>query len=343
MPRKKAESEEITEEQSEEIITEESSKTKEESDDVISIEDLPGIGPKGAQKLREAGYTDIMAIAASSSGELAAIADLGEGTAEKVIQAARQHLDLGFKTAVDLMERRKFVGRITTGSKNLNALLGGGIETQSITEVYGQFGSGKSQLAFQLAINVQLPVEEGGLNGKCLYIDTEGTFRPERIEQMAKNRGLDPNKVLKNIFVARAFNSDHQVILAEKAKEVIQQENIRLVVVDSITSLFRSEYTGRGVLAPRQQKLNRHIHSLQKLADVYNLSVFVTNQVMANPGLLFGDPTTATGGHIIAHASTYRVYLRKSKQGKKIARLIDSPNLPEGEAVFTVNENGIED
>ncbi|MBI2583495.1 MAG: DNA repair and recombination protein RadA [Candidatus Aenigmarchaeota archaeon] len=309
----------------------------------ITIEDLPGIGPKGAQKLRDAGFTDLMAIAAASPGELSAIAELGQGTAEKVIQAAREHLDLGFKTAVDLMERRKNIGRISTGSSNLNALLGGGVETQAITEAYGAFGSGKSQLGFQLAVNVQLPAEKGGLNGKCLFIDTEGTFRPERIQQIAEKRGLDTQKVLKNIFVARAFNSDHQSVLVEKAKEVIQKENIKLVIVDSITSLFRSEFSGRGELAPRQQKLNRHIHALQKLADIYNLSVFVTNQVMANPGLLFGDPTTATGGHILGHGSTYRMYLRKSKQTKRIARLIDSPNLPEGEAIFTVGESGIED
>ena len=308
-----------------------------------SIEDLPGIGPKGAQKLREAGYADLMSIAAASAGDLSAAAELGHATAEKIIQTARQTLDLGFKTAVDLMERRKNVGKISTGSSNLNSLLGGGVETQSITEGFGAFGSGKTQLALQLAVNVQLPVEKGGLNGRCLYIDTEGTFRPERVQQIAEKRGLDSNKILQNIFISRAFNSDHQTVLTDTAKEIIKQENIKLVVVDSLTSHFRADYSGRGELAPRQQKLNRHIHALQKLADVYNLAVFVTNQVMANPGLLFGDPTTAIGGHIVGHGSTYRLYLRRSKQSKRIARLIDSPNLPEGEAIFTLGESGIED
>ncbi|MFH1630663.1 MAG: DNA repair and recombination protein RadA [Candidatus Aenigmatarchaeota archaeon] len=308
-----------------------------------TVEDLPGVGPKGAQKLKEKGYEDLMAIAAASAGDLVSACEIGHATAEKVIAAARELLDMGFKSAADILERRKNIGRITSGSKELNALLGGGIETQSITEAAGAFGSGKSQIGFQLAVNVQLPTEKGGLNGRCLFIDTEATFRPERIIQLAEAQKLDPKKVLNNIFIARAFNSDHQIVLLDKAKDIIKEKNIRLIIVDSMTSLFRSDYSGRGELAPRQQKLNRHVHALQKLADTNNLAIYITNQVMARPDVLFGDPNTPIGGHILAHASTYRLYLRKSKQTKRIARLIDSPNLPEGEAVFNVTENGVED
>ena len=309
----------------------------------LTMEDLPGIGPKGAQKLKEAGYSELISVAAASPGEISAACGISTATAEKIIQSARSMLDMGFKTAADLQERRKEVGKITTGSKSLDALLGGGIETQAITEAFGQFGSGKSQIGFQAAVNVQLPKGEGGLNGRCIFIDTESTFRPERITQLAEAKGLDPKKILKNIFIAKAYNSDHQIVLAEKAKELIKEHNVKLIVVDSLMSHFRSDYSGRGELAPRQQKLNRHMHALQKLADTYNVAIYVTNQAMARPDMMFGDPTTHVGGNIVAHASTFRLYLRKSKANTRIARLIDSPNLPEGEAVFTLTEKGISD
>ncbi len=268
----------------------------------LTLEDLPGVGPRGAQKLREAGYVELISIAAASSGEIAAACEISEQTAEKIIQSARSMLDMGFKSAADLLERRKEIGKITTGSAALDALIGGGVETQAITEAFGMFGSGKSQIGFSIAVNVQLPKGQGGLNGKCIFIDTESTFRPERIIEIAEKRGLDPKKVLKNIFVAKAYNSDHQVVLAEKAKDIIKNENVKLIVVDSLMSHFRSDYSGRGELAPRQQKLNRHMHALQKMADTYNIAVYVTNQVMANPAVMFGDPTSAIGGHIVGHA-----------------------------------------
>jgi DNA repair protein RadA len=307
------------------------------------ILELPGIGDKTAEKLRNAGYDNLMSIAASSPTALAVDADIGLETAAKIISAAREKLKMGFETATKVLEKRKNVGKLTTGSKNLDALIGGGIETQAITEVHGAFGSGKSQLAHQLAVNVQLPKEKGGLEGKAIFIDTEQTFRPERIQQMAESLGLDPKKVLDNIFAARAYNSDHQILLAEKAEEIIKKENIKLIIIDSLTSSFRSEYTGRGTLADRQQKLNRHLHHLQRLADIYNLAVYVTNQVMSRPDILFGDPTAPIGGHIVGHQATFRLYFRKGKDDKRIAKLIDSPSLPEGEAVFRVVKEGIRD
>lgn len=308
-----------------------------------TLEDLPGVGPKGAEKLKQAGYEDLISIAAASAGEISAACDIGDATAEKIIAAARSMLDMGFKSAADLLERRKEIGKITTGSKNLDDLLGGGVETQAITEAHGAFGSGKSQIGFQLAVNVQRPKSEGGLNGSCVFIDTESTFRPDRIMQIAEQNGLDPKKVLKNIFVAKAYNSDHQIVLAEKAKDIIKEKNVKLIVVDSLTSHFRSDYSGRGELAPRQQKMNRHLHALQKMADTFNVAIYITNQVMSRPDVMFGDPTAAIGGHVLGHAATYRLYLRKSKQNTRIARLIDAPNLPEGEAVFKLSEKGIED
>jgi DNA repair protein RadA len=309
---------------------------------IKELEDLPGVGEVSAEKLRKAGY-DIEKIAASSPHELDEIADIGVEQAKKAIATARDSLEMGYETADKILERRKQVGRIKTGSEELDALIGGGVETMAITECYGKFSSGKSQVGFQLSVNVQKPVEQGGLGGNVLFVDTESTFRPERIAQLAESSGMTPDDVLKNIMVAKAVNSDHQMVLVDKMEEEIKKKNIRLIVIDSLTSHFRADYVGRGALSDRQQKLNKHIHMLQKLADKYNLAVYITNQVMDNPGIMFGDPTTPIGGHVLAHAATYRIYLRKGKEEKRIARLVDSPNMPEGECVFKVSPKGIGD
>jgi DNA repair protein RadA len=307
------------------------------------LEDLPGVGEVTAEKLRAAGYGEFSAIAAAMPHDLAEVAGISAESAKKAIEAAKSTVDIGFETANDVFERRKSIIRIKTGSTALDDLIGGGIETMAITEMYGKFSSGKSQLGFQLAVNVQKPVEEGGLNGGVLFVDTEATFRPERIVQLAEAQGMDVQKVLMNIHVARAENSDHQIILVERAEEVVEKNNIKLIIVDSLTSHFRADYLGRGALGERQQKLNKHVHDLQRMAEKYNLAVYVTNQVMDNPGILFGDPTTPIGGHVLAHMSTYRLYVRKSKEDKRIARLVDSPNMPEGEAVFRVTPKGLTD
>ncbi len=316
---------------------------KEKSNFVRELEDLPGIGPATAEKFRAEGFETIEKIATASPHELAEIGDISVDNAKKAIEAAKKSSEVGFETGEQVFERRKQIGKITTGSKELDDLLGGGVETQAITEFFGKFGSGKSQMGFQLAVNVQKPKDQGGLEGKVLFIDSEATFRPERIRQIAEGSGMNPDEVLKNIHVARALNSDHQILLIEKADDIIQKENIKLIIVDSLTSQFRSDYIGRGALSERQQKLNRHIRALQRLADKYNIAVYITNQVMDNPAILFGDPTTPIGGHVIAHQSTYRVYVRRGKEEKRIARLIDSPNMPEGECVFKVTTDGIKD
>jgi len=308
----------------------------------IALEELSGVGSTTADKLREAGFTDLMEIAVASPGDIAEAAEIGTTVAMKIIAEARRAADVGsFELGTALLERRKKLGRITTNAKSLDELLGGGVETQAITELAGEFGTGKTQIAHQVAVNVQLPVDQGGLAGEAVYIDTESTFRPERIVDMAKSAGLDPEATLRRIHIARAFNSNHQMLLVQKAQELARERPIRLLAVDSLTSHFRSEYPGRGELAPRQQMLNKHLHELLRFGDTYNAAVIVTNQVMARPDILFGDPTRPIGGNIVAHAATYRLYLRKSKPPKRIARLIDSPNLPEGEAVYSLTTEGI--
>jgi DNA repair protein RadA len=311
-------------------------------DQELTISDLPGVGPSTAEKLMAAGIDTLLAVAVSSIGVLTTEAGVSDSVARKMIQAARDMLDMGFDTADTLLEKRALVKKITTGSKGFDEIMGGGFETGAITECFGEFGSGKTQVAHQIAVNVQIPDEEGNI-GKVIYIDTENTFRPERILQMAEKVGLDGNEALKNIKVARAYNSDHQMLLAEKAEDLLKSGEYRVLIVDSLTAHFRAEFIGRGTLSERQQKLNKHMHTLLKLADMYNVCVIVTNQVMAKPNVMFGDPTQAIGGHVVGHSSTFRIYLRKGKKGSRVAKLVDSPNLPENECMFYVNNSGLDD
>jgi DNA repair protein RadA len=310
----------------------------------IEVEDLPGVGEATAEKLRENGYDDILSLAVASPKDLSELAGIGEGAAVKIIASARKFADVGnFESGEEIMKRRQLVKKLTTGSKNLDELIGGGLETQSITEFFGEFGSGKTQIMQQLAVNATMPEEMGGFNCDVLMIDTENTFRPERIIQMAKAKGLDPDETLRRIQVARAYNSHHQILLVEKAIEEAKGRNIKLLIVDSLTSHFRAEFMGRGSLAGRQQMLNRHMHDLLKFGLLNNAVIAVTNQVSARPDVFFGDPTAPIGGNIVGHTATFRIYLRKSKAGRRIARLIDSPSLPEGEVVIQVTEDGISD
>jgi len=339
------------------------------------LEDLPGVGPATAEKLRDNGFDSFQGIAVASPGELSNTADIGESSAADIISAARDAADIGgFESGAQVLERRKEIGKLTWGVEEVDELLGGGVETQSITEVYGEFGSGKSQVTHQLSVNVQLPREHGGLEGSAIFIDSEDTFRPERIEDMvfglpdetieatmelhgvadAETADADDEtlrealleSVLDNIHVAKAFNSNHQILLAEKAQEIASESQddgfpVRLLAVDSLTAHFRAEYVGRGELADRQQKLNKHLHDLMRVGDLNNTAVIVTNQVAANPDSFFGDPTQPIGGNILGHTSTFRLYLRKSKADKRIVRLVDAPNLPDGEAVMRVDSDGL--
>ncbi len=312
-----------------------------EDEEEMTVMDLPGVGPATADKLSTAGFEDLMAIAVATPGELVEAAGVGESAAKKIIAAARAAMKMGFESGIDILKKRQNVLKIPCGSSNVNKLLGGGFETGAIVECYGEFGSGKTQIAHDLVVQCQ----KQDPNAVAVFIDTENTFRPERIIELSKGAGLEPEKVLGNIKVARAYNSDHQMLLAEKVSDLITKQNlnVKIVVVDSLTAHFRAEFIGRGTLAERQQKLNKHMHELLKVADSYNVLVYVTNQVMARPDVFFGDPTAAIGGHVVAHASTFRIYLRKGKKGSRVAKLVDSPNLPDGEAAFMVETSGLKD
>ncbi len=305
------------------------------------IGDLSGVGAATAEKLEASGYLDLMSIAMATPSELMEATGMGDSIAKRIIAQARASLDMGFESGEDLMKKREAVVRISTGSHSFDQLLGGGFESGGITEIFSAYGSGKTQIGHALAVNTIKKFPDGYV----VYLDTESTFRPERITQMATAAGLDPQEVLRHIKVARAYNSDHQSLLAEKIEDLIKKEglHVRLVVVDSLTAHFRAEFIGRGTLADRQQKLNRHMHTLAKLADANNLCVYVTNQVMARPDTFFGDPTEAIGGHIVGHNSQTRIYLRKGKKGTRVVKLIDSPYLEDGECTIEIATGGLRD
>lgn len=307
------------------------------------LEDLKGVGPATAQKLREAGYSSVEILASSSPYEIAEATGLPIELCKDIVEQSKNEIKIDVISGYDIYQTRLNIGKITTGSKKLDELLGGGIETQSLIEFYGKFSSGKSQVGFQLSVNVQLPKNKGGLEGKVVFIDTESTFRPDRIAEMAEHKDLNPETVLKNIYVIKPQNSEEQIIAIEKLEYLLKEENIKLIVIDSLTSHFRADFIGRGSLSDRQQKLNKHVHTLQRYAEKYNLAVYFTNQVMENPGIMYGDATIPIGGNVLAHAPTYRVYVRKSKDDKRIARLVDSPNLPEREIVFRITSQGVTD
>jgi len=306
-----------------------------------ALEDLPGVGPATASKLKEIGFRTVEAVATATTRELVS-AGIGESTATKVISAARKSMAITFVRGDELVKLRSSIRHLSTGCDNLDYLLGGGIETQSITEFYGEFGTGKSQLCQQLCITAQLPYEQGGLEGGALYIDTENTFRPERIMQIAPRFNMDPEEALRKIIFAEAYTSNHQTVLLENADEVIKENEIRLIVVDSVTSHFRSEYLGREMLAPRQQQLNKHLHKLIRLSRAFNTAVVVTNQVMAQPDAFFTKMVQPVGGHVMGHTSHTRVFLRKGRNNLRIAKLVVSPFLPEGESPFRITESGVE-
>ena len=308
-----------------------------------NLKNIPGVGPATTNKLIAAGFTTAETLSVTPPKEIAEKTGIGFNTVLNIVKSARKKLGIDFITAEDLWKKRQNMKRCSTGSNNLNTLMGGGIETQAMTELIGEYGVGKTQICLSLCVRVQQPEEEDGLNGKVVYLDTEGTFIPERVFQIAESMGVDPHKTLENIFLARAYNSSHQELLTDSLFKFCPENNVKLVVVDSMIGHFRGEYIGREHLAERQQKLNSQLHKLLRLTEAYNISVVITNQVQANPTAFFGDPNKPAGGNVMAHASTHRVYLRKGGKGTRLATVIDSPYLPENKVRFKITEKGVED
>ena len=314
----------------------------------LEIQDIEGIGPTTAKKLKEAGIVSVMDLAVTTAEELAVDINASKESAAAFIIAAQKLLrdskvlEKEFVTADAALEKRRSLLRCSTGSTALDELLLGGIETQAVTEFYGEFGSGKSQICHTLCVMARQPIKLGGLDGGTIYIDTEGTFRPERVQDIARARGYDSIDVLKNIAVCKVYNSSHLELIVKNLGKYVDDFKAKLVIIDSVISLHRAEFAGRGTLADRQQRLNTMLHKIIRLAEIYNIAIVLTNQVQSSPDTFFGDPTKAAGGNVLGHASTYRIYLRKSGENR-IAKMIDSPYHPYSDARFTVNERGADD
>ncbi len=311
------------------------------------IKKLRGIKRRVLKKLREAGIHYVDFLIEMSVEDIINATELSKEDVNTVVNKAFKKIGFGFKSAYDNLLERKALRKLTTGSKDLDKLLGGGIETRAITEFFGEYSTGKTQIAHQLCVNVQLPYEEGGLEGNALYFDTEGKFRPERIIQMARAKFLDINRALSKIIYRRFTTSKKQMLVVKKLefiKETIKEKNIKLIVVDSIIHKFRSEYAGKKKLVDRQQKIKSFVNALMNLAEGNKeLAVVITNQVTCDPDVIYGDPIQATGGNVVAHSSTYRVYLKKGKGVQRLAKLVSAPHLPENEAIFCITEDGITD
>jgi DNA repair protein RadA len=323
----------------------------------LQLEDLPGVEPHLISKLRSAGIQSILDLAVSIPHELAAgggyddnaIAADTETISRAVLKAKKALIDSGalikeFCTADQVLERRKSLVRFTTGSKNLDDFLKGGVESQAITELAGEFGSGKSQICHTLCVTINHNKEKGsrGPLNSVIFIDTENTFRPERVHQIAEARGLDSEELMKKVFVCKISNSAQLEALIRNLAKSIEEYKAKLVIVDSIISLHRAEYTGRETLAERQQRLNVMLHKLIRLAEVYNIAVVVTNQVQSSPDNTFGtDSLRAAGGNIIGHACTYRIFLRKVGRDR-LAIMVDSPHHAYSQVRFTISEKGVE-
>ncbi|EFX82820.1 hypothetical protein DAPPUDRAFT_299714 [Daphnia pulex] len=313
-----------------------------------AISKLEGNGISGAdiKKLQEAGYHTVESVAYVPKKTLITIKGVSEAKADKIIAEAQKMVPMGFSTATEYHQKRAELVQVTTGSKELDKLLGGGIETGSITEIFGEFRTGKTQLCLTLAVTCQLPIDSGGAEGKCLYIDTEGTFRPERLLAVAERYGLSGSDVLDNVACARAFNTDHQSQLLIQASAMMADSRYALLIVDSATALYRTDYSGRGELSARQMHLARFLRMLLRLADEFGVAVVITNQVVAQvdgAAMFAADPKKPIGGNIMAHASTTRLYLRKGRGETRICKIYDSPCLPESEAMFAILPDGIGD
>jgi hypothetical protein len=215
----------------------------------MRLEDLPEVKPHLITKLKGAGIESIFDLAISIPHQL--IEDGGVLTGadaqialELVMKAKKALIDSGllakdFSTAEEILERRKNLLRCTTGSSNLNSFLKGGIETQAMTEIAGEFGSGKSQLCYTLCVTANMPTDKEGLGGNVIFIDTENTFRPERIHQIAENRGInEPENVLRKIYVCKIFNSGHLELIIQKVSSKLYDGSgsIKMILTKDIAS-----------------------------------------------------------------------------------------------------------
>ncbi len=304
-----------------------------------------GINNSDINKLKEAGFNSLESLSYTARKNLTTIKGFSEAKIDKIIKIVDEILNYKIQPSTVALQKRKKLTRITSGSKELDTLLGGGFESDSITELFGEFRTGKTQICHTLCVTCQLPKSDGGGEGKAIYIDTEGTFRPEKLALIAERFGLDPKETIENVYYARAYNSDHQQRLLVQVCALMCEQKFSLLIVDSATALYRTDYTGRAELSNRQISLGRFLRNLQKIADEHKIVVVITNQVVATvDGNAFGgNDKKPIGGHIMAHACQTRLYLKKGLKQNRICKIYDSPSLPEAEASYSITDRGIDD
>ena len=300
---------------------------------------LPGVGDGTAQKLRDGGILTIMGVAVNTPGQIKDAAGITEAAARKLINAARELCELGFEKGDVVAEKQNTTEFIPTYCTTIDALLGGGLKLGTTMEAFGQYASGKTQLGHMLAVSTLQKFPDSYV----IWIDTENTFSAKRIVELCAGLDLDSDKVLSHIKVGKAVSSDHQILLTEHIeKDIVEGDDVKLIVVDSMMNHFRAEYLGRGTLAGRQQMINGYLHKIASLVSSYGMSVYMTNQVQHDPGQLFGNPEKAVGGNIIGHFATTRVWIIKAAKNSRKMKLVDSPDMPVGEAVFMIKSDKLE-
>ena len=311
----------------------------------MDITKLKGIGDGTAKKFDKNGITTVEQLFVIPPPKVAEMLGIDNDSAVELFKKARSVYDDSpvFQSGLEAKDEDDELEKISTGTKALDKLFTGGIETSATTEIYGEFGCGKTQFCHTMAVRVQLPKEKGGLDGNCVWIDSEGTFEPTRIESISKSLKLDEKETLGNIIRAKAYNSaDQYLILQELEKLLVEDDKIKLIVIDSATGLFRQDFSGRGMLSERQKYLDEFLTMASNMANFHNIAIIWTIQVMINPGVFYGDPVTAIGGTVLAHKSTYRVYFKKSGV-YRMGKMVDSPKHGQIEVMFGLSEDGVVD
>lgn len=319
------------------------------------MEEISNITSDVIEKLKKLNINSVYQLAVQSPFKLVREYEdtsLDVESASKLIANARkilrenEILSKEFLTADDLLEKRNKISRYATGSEKFDVFLSGGFESQAITELAGEFGSGKSQICHTLCVEASKLIENSrhydAKNGNIIFIDSENTFRADRVHQIAEQRGLDPLSILERIFHCKVYSSEHLESVIGDLDKSIEQYNAKLVIIDSIISLHRAEFSGRGTLAERQQRLGKMLNKLRRYADIYNIAVVITNQVVSYPDASGFDYMKAAGGNIVGHGSTYRIFLRKSGKNR-VATMFDSPCQPYQHVKFAISESGIQD
>lgn len=308
--------------------------------DMTNLEQLPHVGKSTAGKMKEGGILTILGVATKSPGMLKDAAGITEVAARKLINAARDLCKLGFELGTNVKKKQDETKYISTHCESIDKLLGGGLKLGTTMEAFGSFASSKTQMSHILAVSTIKQFPESYV----IFIDSERTFSSKRIEQICKGMDVDYKHVLEHIKVGTAVSSDHQILLTETVeREIIEGEkDVKLIIIDSLMNHFRAEYLSRGTLAIRQQTINGYLHKIAGLVANYGMAVYLTNQISADPGCMYGDPNRAIGGNIVAHFATTRVYLKKAAKGTRKMILVDSPDLPEGDAIFKITDAGLE-